>query len=407
VNARADAFHQHLATVSFAGQSTSTWNLLIKVCCPARSPMASNDAVDRVRVGVGTRHRRSTGVGRGRDIPSVLDVDVGVLCNVWFPAWDESHTEDATSRAVDAVLTRRVFQDAKDGEPRLVQLTVTIRGRLPRACPSSVALSVTADASSDAAEFHGLARWESLPVDLQASLATYNSTAAYVSTAHSPLGSGYRTDARVAELGADLDDSQRSAVCLALDAVLRGGDHGGGDVTTQLINGPPGTGKTSTLVALVRCVEAAGLDALAVSRTNVAANEVLAALHQHFPSESTISRDARRVVRIGMAPPDGHPASQAHVDAVVARCVAAEHFHVQAEYEAASGFVVSLTAGSRRHPDTQTPPNRAMPPRPPSAGRPRAPKGASAPKRCRTRPRVRVAKATHSQRLLPGPRRRL
>jgi len=82
VNARADAFHQHLATASFAGQFTSTWNVLIKVPCPARAPMASNDAVDRVRVGVGSRHRRTTGVDRGRDIPSVLDVDVGVLCNV-------------------------------------------------------------------------------------------------------------------------------------------------------------------------------------------------------------------------------------------------------------------------------------------------------------------------------------
>ena len=358
VNARADAFHQLLATASFVDQSTSTWNLLIEVRCPARSPAASNDAVNRVRGGIGTRYQRRTGVDRGRDIPSVLDVDVGVLCNVWFPVWDENHTQDATSRAVDAVLTRRVFKDAKDGEPRRVQLMVSIRGRLPRACPSSVALSVTADASSDAAEFHGLARWESLPVDLQASLAIYTPPAAHVPTTDSAHGSGYRTDARVAEFGADLDDSQRSAVCLALDAVLGGGDRGGGDVTTQLINGPPGTGKTRTLVALVRCVEAAGLDALVVSRTNVAANEVLAALHEHFPSESTISRDARRVVRIGMAPPDGHPASQAHVDAVVARCVAAEHLHLQAEYEAASGLVASLTAGSRRHDGYPAPPDQ-------------------------------------------------
>ncbi|OSX76100.1 hypothetical protein BU14_0207s0019 [Porphyra umbilicalis] len=184
----------------------------------------------------------------------------------------------------------------------------------------------------------------------------YNSTAAYVPTTHSPHGSGYRTDARVAEFGADLDESQRSAVCLALDAVLGRGDHGGGDVTTQLINGPPGTGKTRTLVALVWCVEAAMLDALVVSRTNVAANEVLAALHEHFPSELTISRDARRVVRIGMAPPDGHPASQAHVDAVVVRCVAAEHPHVLAEYEAASGLVASLTSGSHRHDGYPAPP---------------------------------------------------
>jgi len=186
----------------------------------------------------------------------------------------------------------------------------------------------------------------------------YNSTAAYVPTTHSPHGSGYRKDARVAEFGADLDESQRSAVCLALDAVLGGCDHGGGDVITQLINGPPGTGKTRTLVALVRCVEAAGLDALVVSRTNVAANKVLAALHRHFSSDSTISRDARPVVRIGMAPPDGHPASQAHVDAVVARCVAAEHLHLQAEYEAASGLVASLTAGSRRHDGYPAPPDQ-------------------------------------------------
>jgi len=136
VNVRADAFHQHLATASFAGHSTSMWNFLIKVPCPACSPMASNDAVDPVRIVVGTRHRRSTGVDRGRYIPSVLDIDDGVLCNVWFPAWDESHTQDATSRAVDAVLIRRVIQDAKDGEPRLVQLTVTIQDDyLPRAHP--------------------------------------------------------------------------------------------------------------------------------------------------------------------------------------------------------------------------------------------------------------------------------
>jgi len=95
-----------------------------------------------------------------------------------------------------------------------------------------------------------------------------------------------------------------------------------------------------------------------VSRTHVEANEVLAALHQHFPSESTNSQDARRVVRIGMAPPDGHPASQAHVDAVVARCVAAEHPHVQAEHEAASGLVASLTAGFRRHDGDPAPPDQ-------------------------------------------------
>jgi len=97
VGVRAGAFQQHPATASFAGQSTSTLNLLIKVLCPAFFPMASNDAVDRVRVGLGAHYRRSTGSDPGRDISSVLDVDVGVLCNVWFPAWDERHTKDATS----------------------------------------------------------------------------------------------------------------------------------------------------------------------------------------------------------------------------------------------------------------------------------------------------------------------
>jgi len=245
------------------------------------------------------------------------------------------------------VLTKRVFQDAKDRKPRLVQLTVTILSQVPRDCPYSVVLSGTADVSSDAAEFHGLALWDALPVDLQASLAMYDSVSEYVPTGRPPDGSGCRTGVRVAFSVADLDDSQRRAVCLAFVAVLRSRYRGGGGVVTQLMNGPPGTGKTRNLVAPVRFVEAAGLDALVVSRTNLAAKKMFAALHAQLPSESDISRDPWRVIRIGRAPHDGHSAPQAHVDAVIVRCVAAEHPHVLAEYEAAS--VASLTSRSLWH----------------------------------------------------------
>jgi len=94
--------------------------------------------------------------------------------------------------------------------------------------------------------------------------------------------------AAVAASASHLNDVQRSAIAAALQAV---------DVA--MIHGPPGTGKTTTLVEYIRCEVARGRRVLAVAPSNVAVDNLVERLAS--PSADG-SRAGLEVVRLG------HPA---------------------------------------------------------------------------------------------------
>ncbi|KAK1867580.1 hypothetical protein I4F81_010086 [Pyropia yezoensis] len=301
----------------------------------------------------------------------------GDLCNIWVPVPDASvdgnkggkETRGTYSTSIDAVCVSReavtkgtALQGRGSGSTKATPLWFSVRRTdahlLPCATKMAGLVVVTLSMSivSDWREYSGLGEWMRLPRTIRESLEPPVPTGAssvVVPGTSSPVILEPWPNAQPPppppprppppppplDIAVELDESQLGVVRTVADAF------GGPRVSCVLVTGPPGTGKTRTILGVAMELIRRGCGCgdlgpimtrlLLVSRTNAACDQIVSALlslhallerhdwgRRYLKSLSQAFGSvagARMPVlfRVGLAPPKGDPIAATHIDAVV------------------------------------------------------------------------------------------